>query len=125
MSSILVAWVPSPEGYSLSQEAGWWGWGGSPPSQRDQPAAPWAHLTPQHTHSHCVAPLTGLKCGDSSRLERHLLPAAPCPTPGRIMEIQAGRLLDQHGVGARSPRGCGVGFLRVRGREGAGPHSSQ
>ena len=90
--------------------------GGSPPSQRDQPAAPWAHRTPQHTHSHRVAPLLGLKCGDSSRLERHLLPAAPCPTPGRIMEIQAGRLLDQHGFGVQSPRGRGVGFLRVRGR---------
>lgn len=92
------------------------GVGGSPPLQsRDQPAAPWAHLAPQHPYLHHVAPLTGLKWGDSSGWGDTCSQPPPAPYPGRIMEIQAEQLLDQGGVGVRGPRGRGAPFLIVRG----------
>ena len=82
---------------------------------RDQPAAPWAHLGPEHPHSHRVVPLTGLKWGDSSRLGRHLLPAAPCLLP-RPHNGNTGR------AALGSGRGGGAGS---QGARGPIPHSER
>lgn len=80
-------------------------------------------LAPQHPHSHPVSPLTGLKCGDSSRLGRYVLPAALCPAPRPNVEIHAGQLLDQRGVGVRVPGRRGP--VPPVGGGVRDPHSSQ